>query len=131
MFFAKKLVSRFLFPVPLCLGLLLAGVVLLWFTKRQRTGKTLVSVGTILLGLLSHSVVADRLLAPLELQYPPLLCPLVVARSPDRVTPPTVRSPVSEEISFGVSEMETVRSWGVAGSGDHPVEVPNSYLFVV
>ena len=71
MFFLKKLVSQLLFPVPLCLELLLAGLVLLWFTKRQRTGKALVSIGAVLLGLLSHSVVADRLLSPLEARYPP------------------------------------------------------------
>jgi uncharacterized SAM-binding protein YcdF (DUF218 family) len=70
MFLVKKFLSRILFPVPLCLELLVAGLLLLWFTKRQRTGKTLITLGVILLASLSHSSVADRLLGPLESKYP-------------------------------------------------------------
>ena len=58
------------FPLPLCLGLLLAGLVLLWFTKKQKAGKILASIAGILLLLLSHSVVGDLLLGRLESAYP-------------------------------------------------------------
>jgi hypothetical protein len=38
MFFFKKLVARFLFPVPLCAGLLVVGLILRLFTKRKKMG---------------------------------------------------------------------------------------------
>jgi uncharacterized SAM-binding protein YcdF (DUF218 family) len=72
MYIFKKLISRFFFPLPLCLGLLLAGLVLLWFTKKQKAGKILASIAGILLLLLSHSVVGDLLLGRLESAYPAL-----------------------------------------------------------
>ncbi|MGO8750813.1 MAG: ElyC/SanA/YdcF family protein [Thermoguttaceae bacterium] len=75
MYLFKKLVSRFFFPLPLCLGLLLAGLILLWFTKKQKAGKTLVSIAVLLLMLLSHSVVGDMLLGRLESAYPALADP--------------------------------------------------------
>ena len=79
MYFFKKLASRLLFPVPLCLELLLIGLFLLCFTKRQRAGKALVSLGTLLLALLSYSPVADRLLGPIEARYPPFQLPAIAA----------------------------------------------------
>jgi uncharacterized SAM-binding protein YcdF (DUF218 family) len=74
-FALKKIVSRLLFPVPLCLELLLAGLLLIWFTKRHRTGRALVTLGVVLLALLSHSGVADLLLSPLESKYSPWQTP--------------------------------------------------------
>jgi len=73
MFLFKKIVGPLLFPVSICLEILLLGLALLWFTKRQRAGKILVSIGTVLLLALSYSGVSDRLLRPLEYRYPPLL----------------------------------------------------------
>ncbi len=72
MFLFKKIVAPFLFPLPLCLGLLVIGLGLLWFTRRQKCGKILVSAGAGLLLILSYSVVPDLLLRPLELKYPPV-----------------------------------------------------------
>jgi len=72
MFLMRKIVSRFLFPVPLSLEFLLAGLFLLWFTRRQRAGKALVTCGAILLLGLSNNFVSDALLRPLEHRYPPL-----------------------------------------------------------
>jgi uncharacterized SAM-binding protein YcdF (DUF218 family) len=72
MFLMKKVVSRFLFPVPLSLELLLLGLFLLWFTRRQRAGKALVTGGTVLLLAFSNLAVANVLLRPLEHRYPPL-----------------------------------------------------------
>jgi uncharacterized SAM-binding protein YcdF (DUF218 family) len=71
-FLLKKIASRFLFPLPLSLEILLVGVILLWFTRRQRAGKLCVTVGVILLILFSSGVISDPLLARLEHRYPPL-----------------------------------------------------------
>jgi uncharacterized SAM-binding protein YcdF (DUF218 family) len=80
MFWIKKIVSRLLFPVPLCLELLFLGLVLLWFTRRQKTGKILVTVAAVLLAVLSHPV-ANLMLASLERRYPALHDPAAVCRS--------------------------------------------------
>src|ERR1039457_6810363 len=70
MFFLKKLVSQFLFPMPLCLYVCFGGVALLWWTKKQKTGKMLVSCGLLLLTLLSLGPVADQCIYSLECRYP-------------------------------------------------------------
>jgi uncharacterized SAM-binding protein YcdF (DUF218 family) len=72
MFLMKKIVSRFLFPLPLSLEFLLVGLFLLWFTRRQRAGKALVTCGTILILTLSNGTISDSLLRPLEHRYLPL-----------------------------------------------------------
>jgi len=73
MFLLKKIVAPLLFPVSLCIEILFVGLVLLWFTRKQRAGKVLVSLGTALLLALSYGSVCDILLKPLEYRYPPLL----------------------------------------------------------
>jgi uncharacterized SAM-binding protein YcdF (DUF218 family) len=45
------------------------GLYLLWFTTKQKTGKILVSAGLIILTLFSCSVIANKLLRPLEKKY--------------------------------------------------------------
>ncbi|MGO9621915.1 MAG: ElyC/SanA/YdcF family protein [Desulfobaccales bacterium] len=72
MFLFKKIVASCLLPLPLCLGLLFIGLGLLWFTRRQRSGKILVSAGAGLLLVFSYSAVPDMALRPLELKYPPV-----------------------------------------------------------
>lgn len=64
--------APFLTPVPLCLELLLIGLALLWFTRRQKAGKILVSVGAGLLLFLSYSVFPNMALRSLEWKYPPV-----------------------------------------------------------
>jgi uncharacterized SAM-binding protein YcdF (DUF218 family) len=66
MFFFKKLISAFLLPLPFCLGLMAVGLFLLWFTKRQRLGRGIVTGGFVLLTLLSYRFVAQALMEPLE-----------------------------------------------------------------
>ncbi len=75
MFVMKKIVALFFYPVGLCLGILILGLFCLWATRRQRLGKVLVTLGTVLLFLLSNSFFSSRLLLPLEQQYPALLQP--------------------------------------------------------
>jgi uncharacterized SAM-binding protein YcdF (DUF218 family) len=72
MFFFKKLIAPFLMPVPLCLTLLVVGLVLLWFTRRQRAGKYLATAGALLLLLFGYGFVSNRMLASLERQYQPV-----------------------------------------------------------
>jgi uncharacterized SAM-binding protein YcdF (DUF218 family) len=73
MFILKKIVSRFLFPLPLSVEILLVGLCLLWFTRKQRAGKALVSFGTLLLAGLSCFFTANVLLHPLERRFPPFV----------------------------------------------------------
>jgi uncharacterized SAM-binding protein YcdF (DUF218 family) len=69
MFIFKKVVSQFLAPVPLCLFISFAGLFFLWFTKKQKTGRVLVSAGICLLALLSFDPVSEKLIGPLEHRY--------------------------------------------------------------
>ena len=69
MFILKKIISGFLFPLPLSLLLSFLGLYLLWFTAKQKVGKIMVSVGLAILTLFSYSVLSDKLLRPLERKY--------------------------------------------------------------
>jgi uncharacterized SAM-binding protein YcdF (DUF218 family) len=73
MFALKKLLSAALQPCSLLLTVMAVGLVLLYFTKRQRTAKILLTAGLALLALLSLGPVAQALVRPLEMTYPPLL----------------------------------------------------------
>jgi len=79
MFAVKKIVASFLYPVTLCLGILILGLVCLWATRRQRLGKALVTLGTVLLLLMSSSFISSWLLTPLEGRYPALLHPEILS----------------------------------------------------
>jgi len=59
-------------PVSAFLALALLGLIFLWFTRRQKTGKVLLTISTVFLGLLSYGAVSDMLAKPLEQQYPPV-----------------------------------------------------------
>ena len=66
----KKIVSRFFFPVPIIFEILAVGMFLLWFTRKQKLGKILITAGTVLL-LLGVNLVSAVLLRTLERQYHP------------------------------------------------------------
>jgi len=68
---AKSIGSLF-FPVPLICEMLALGLVLLWFTRRQKAGKVLVTAGALLLLLLGNTGISGVLLRPLERRYSPL-----------------------------------------------------------
>jgi uncharacterized SAM-binding protein YcdF (DUF218 family) len=105
MFFVKKLVSRFFFPVPLCAGLLLLGLGLWYFTKCKRAGRGCVVAGTVLLLLFSYPWLAARALRQLENQVALMsnpntnshllscnyICVLGLSVSADTNLPPNVR----------------------------------------
>lgn len=69
MFLLKRVVSRIFFPVPLCLELLLGGVILIRFTRRKRLGKCCIGTGIFLLWLLSFQPFADTFYRPIQGKY--------------------------------------------------------------
>ncbi|GAU09945.1 ElyC/SanA/YdcF family protein [Desulfoplanes formicivorans] len=70
-FILKKLVSRLFFPVPLCLELLILGIILMLARRARKTALFLVGSSGGLLLLLSLEGPSCLLLHPLETMYPP------------------------------------------------------------
>ena len=68
----KKIFSRLFFPIPLCIELLLVGLLLLWFTRKQKAGRVVVAFAAVLLFLFSSHFFSIMLLTPLESRYPAL-----------------------------------------------------------
>lgn len=73
MILLKKIISPFFYPLTLCMILMICGLFLLWFTKRQKMGKILVSMGVIITAMLSYGAISDSILRPLEKTFPPLM----------------------------------------------------------
>lgn len=73
MFLFKKIVAPLFSPVPLIIGIFLIGLVLIWFTRRQRTGKVIITLGVIMFALIGYGAFSDMMLGDLERQYPPLM----------------------------------------------------------
>jgi len=71
-FLAKKIVSYWLMPLPLCLALLAVGLLLLWLGGRPRLARRILALGAALLALLSNRFLSAHFLAPLEGWYPPI-----------------------------------------------------------
>lgn len=69
LFTLKKFVGGLLMPLPLVLIIMALALILLWFTRWQKSGKTLFALSWLILLLISLQPVADRLLLPLEKQY--------------------------------------------------------------
>ncbi len=73
MFLFKKILAPLVYPLSLSLEILLFGLFLLWFTRKQKIGKIVVSVGVLLLTVFSYGAISNTLLRPLEYKYAPLL----------------------------------------------------------
>ena len=73
MFLIKKIIGATFLPLSLCSIILLAGLVILWFSRKQKVGKVIVSSGTVLLLILSFNITSNAILEPLERRYPPIL----------------------------------------------------------
>ena len=73
MFLLKKIVGPLFYPLFICLATLVTGMVMLWFTKRQKAGKIIVSAGIVLLIIASYGWLSEAFLKNLEQKYPPLL----------------------------------------------------------
>jgi uncharacterized SAM-binding protein YcdF (DUF218 family) len=85
LFFLKKWISAWLLPLPAGLALLVVGLGLLWFSKRQLLGRLTVSAGTCLLLVSGYGLLASVALDPLEAAQEPLSAADVLALRP----PPT------------------------------------------
>jgi uncharacterized SAM-binding protein YcdF (DUF218 family) len=70
MFVLKKILSEFLFPLPLCLIIAALGLVLLWFTQKKTAGKALCTLSFFLILLISTSPFSKWILKSLEREYP-------------------------------------------------------------
>ena len=73
MFLLKKIITPLVYPLSLSLEILLFGLFLLWFTRKQKTGKIVVSIGVLLLMIFSFGIISNTLLRPLEYKYAPRL----------------------------------------------------------
>lgn len=71
-FLLKKILAALLLPLPICLILLIAGFIILVWTKARRTGITFLSIGLIVLIIFSINPIATSLIMGLENQYQPL-----------------------------------------------------------
>ena len=71
MFFVKKWLGSLLAPLPLGLGVAVAGLFFLWFSRRQRSGRILVTLGVAGLLLCSIGPLVNLLHGNLETRYPP------------------------------------------------------------
>ncbi|RJR55010.1 MAG: hypothetical protein C4576_00280 [Desulfobacteraceae bacterium] len=73
-FFAlKKIATKALMPISLCFLFLLLGVILLWFTRRKRLGKILVTISLVLFFISGYGSFSKWALQPLEYEYPALV----------------------------------------------------------
>ena len=63
------------------------GLLLLLFTRKQKAGKILLSIGVILFTLLSYPALSNTFLRRLEYQYPPLITTAASDFVPDEVVP--------------------------------------------
>ena len=71
MFFTlKKYIGGMMLPLPLLLLLIAIGLLLVWFSRFQKSGKIMITTGWLALLLLSLQPVADGLLRPIEEKYP-------------------------------------------------------------
>ncbi|CAQ84904.1 MULTISPECIES: envelope biogenesis factor ElyC [Photorhabdus] len=69
LFLFKKYLGAMLMPLSLILLISLVALLLLWFTRWQKTGKTILTFSWLALLLLSLQPIADKLLLPLESIY--------------------------------------------------------------
>lgn len=72
LFLFKKIVSQFFMPVPVITGLLLAGLLLLRFTRRRRVAGAVLVAATLAFLVMGYGVFSDSILAGLERRHPPL-----------------------------------------------------------
>lgn len=69
LFLLKKYIGSLLMPLPLIIIVSFAALLLLWFTRWQKTGKAILSLSWLTLLLFSLQPIADKLLLPVEGKY--------------------------------------------------------------
>ncbi|MFM5139569.1 envelope biogenesis factor ElyC [Aeromonas rivipollensis] len=72
MFELKKWLGQLLMPLPFSLSLLVLALLLLWFTRFQRTGKLLATLSLVIVALMGMRPISYELARSLEQTYPPL-----------------------------------------------------------
>ena len=73
MFVLKKIATLLIMPLTVCLVAMGFGVLLLWIRRRIGAARTILTLGVIVMTALSFNAVANQIIKPLELWYPPLL----------------------------------------------------------
>lgn len=71
MFELKKWLGQLLMPLPFSLSLLVLALLLLWFTRYQKTGKLLATLSLLIIALMGMRPVSYELARSLEQTYPP------------------------------------------------------------
>ncbi len=71
--FLKKLVSSLIYPLPVCVFLIVFGLVLTWFTQKQKAGKIITTVGTVLLLICDFRPISGGIADALESRYQSLM----------------------------------------------------------
>ncbi len=72
MFDLKKILPPLFSPLSICGELIIFGLLLLVFSRKQKTGKVFVALGMLVLLLCSYEGISGQLLQTLESQYSPL-----------------------------------------------------------
>ena len=72
MFVLTKIVSTLLLPTNLCIAVLLCGLLVILFTRKQKVGKTMIAIATLFLISFSFPPVAGILAGSLESRYKPV-----------------------------------------------------------
>ncbi len=70
LFTLKKYIGGLMLPLPALLILIAIGLLLVWFSRWQKTGKGIITASWLILLLLSLQPVADKMLKPIEDSYP-------------------------------------------------------------
>lgn len=70
LFILKKYIGGLMLPLPFLLLLTGLGLLLVWFSRWQKTGKGIITLSWLALLLLSLQPVADKMLRPIENSYP-------------------------------------------------------------
>lgn len=70
-FLLKKLLPPFFMPLSLVLLLTIPGLFLLYFSKKQKIAKFMLTIGILVLTAFSTEKIPNMLLKPLETMYPP------------------------------------------------------------
>jgi uncharacterized SAM-binding protein YcdF (DUF218 family) len=72
MFWIKKMISPFFFPVLVSIEILLFGLILLLFTSKKTLARVIIILGIVVLAGLSCEPVSDLILQPLESKHQPI-----------------------------------------------------------
>lgn len=82
----KKTVAPFFMPLPVILLMLVIGLLLMWLTRKEKTGWILVLLGVVLLYAVSTNLIPNAMIRPLENRYPPLSAHRAAADLPGNIS---------------------------------------------